>query len=75
MTPVIVATDSDSFDKWFLDARPGDICLYHRGFLAQVRDEPGSMARKTRKLHEAGHIALMQKRNGMEDYSYFARRK
>lgn len=69
---------------WLRQAHTGDVLVYHRGFLARdaileggelserQRAELGRLARRARYAAEAGHIHLLQRRLGKEEFEYLA---
>ncbi|GER08845.1 hypothetical protein GCM10007972_24480 [Iodidimonas muriae] len=69
---------------WIGQAAPGDVLVYHRGFLAlnitaqntclgeREKTELARMARRAFLASETGLVHLVQRRHGPEDYSYLA---
>jgi hypothetical protein len=69
---------------WIAQAEPGAVLEYHRGYLALDRtafgrfgDTParialGQMSSRAHDLAERGLVHLVQRRHGVEDYSYLA---
>lgn len=76
--------DENAFVDWRTDARPGDRLVYHRGFLARDRHPTmGRMAKSDRLVLERvadraladcnrGLVRLLQRKHGLEDFSYIA---
>jgi hypothetical protein len=70
-------------DRWFSTSSPGDRVSYFRGFLALDRG-PGSrlgeesgleldrVATAVMAMAAAGHVHLVQRRHGPNDYTYVA---
>ena len=68
---------------WLGQAAPGDVLEYHRGFLAldtfsrygfadPERVELARMARRAWWAAERGLVHLVQRRHGIDDFSYLA---
>jgi len=69
---------------WIGQARPGDVLEYHRGFLAldvlrhgsrlseRERAELARVGRRALWAAEQGFVHLVQRRHGLDDYSYLA---
>src|SRR5262245_37222781 len=72
------------FCKWLGQAAPGDVLVYHRGFLAADTDPHGSklperarreLARLARRAYwasELDRVHLVQRRRGPGDFIYVA---
>jgi hypothetical protein len=80
--PILKATIAD-LENWLAIATPGDALSYHRGFLAMDRgvgsrldehdrNELGRVADAAMILARSGHVHLVQRRHGLDDYTYFA---
>lgn len=94
ITPMIVpaaAADAtrplvseDAFCAWLGAAAPGEVLLYHRGFLAVDCGPPvppfaeaigkrlSNLARRAAQAAQDGSVCLVQSRHGDGDYSYLA---
>ena len=70
-------------DEWLVQAKPGDRLEYHRGYLAMDRgvgsrlgEESGleldRVATAVMAMAAAGHVHLVQRRHGPNDYTYVA---
>jgi hypothetical protein len=83
-TPPPAPLTEAAFCAWLGNAASGDAITYHRGALARETcpslnllsaDERVRVARlssRALKLAEAGHVHLVQRRRGFEDYEYLA---
>ena len=83
-TPSQTLLTEAAFCAWLGNAATGDAITYHRGALARETcpslnllppDERVRLARlsgRALKLAEAGHVHLVQRRRGYEDYEYVA---
>ncbi len=64
-----------TFANWLASAKRGDRFQYYRGVLMHFdrdRDMPPPDAYLAWAAYETGRATLLQKRNGKNDYSYFA---
>ena len=73
-----------AFCAWLGQANPGDALVYHRGLLAldaglnsqtldsNARRELARVARRAWWAAEQGLVHLVQRRNGVDDFSYIA---
>lgn len=78
-----VVTTSDELENFMADAKPGDVCVYHRGHLAYDASREASNLDEVNRLRLTllGNIAyalcrqgtalLVQRREG-EDFAYLA---
>tara|TARA_B100001105_G_scaffold234008_1_gene208307 strand:- start:340 stop:681 length:342 start_codon:yes stop_codon:yes gene_type:complete len=72
------------FCAWLGQANPGDALVYHRGLLAldaglnsqtldsNARRELARVARRAWWVASQGLVHLVQRRNGVDDFSYIA---
>ncbi len=66
--------------RWVGQAKPGEILVYHRGFLAVDASDPGAserqrqdllrVASRARSLAAQGVVHLLQRRHGPNDFAY-----
>ena len=80
--PALNATDAD-LENWLAVAAPGDALVYYRGFLAMDRGVGSRLGEDERRelcrvagsamtLVRSGHVHLVQRRHGPDDYTYIA---
>lgn len=82
--PQQVPLTEAAFCAWLGAAATGDTITYHRGALARdtcaslnllppdERTRVARLASRVLKLAEAGHVHLVQRRHGYEDFEYLA---
>lgn len=75
------ALDDGGFEAWVKTAKPGAVCLYHTGVLANDRVEGSLAALRVHRLAETvtywtqkGLVNMVQRRLGAERYEYLAAR-
>jgi hypothetical protein len=73
------ALDIGGFEAWVKTAKPGQVCLYHTGMLANDRVENNlaslrvhSLASVATDSAKKGLVNLVQRRLGAENYEYLA---
>ena len=76
--------DEIGFCAWVAQAAPGEVLVYHRGFLAldrtafgrvsdpRARSALSQLGSRAHDLAERGLVHLVQHRHGPDDYSYVA---
>jgi hypothetical protein len=78
--PMLMVTLAE-FEAWYRSAQIGEALEYHRGFLAMDRALGSRLSEERRKeldrvahavmdMAGAGHVHLIQRRHGPDDYSY-----
>lgn len=79
-TPSVTIAD---LENWLAIAAPGDALAYYRGRLAMDRSVGSRLGENDRKelgrvadammiLAQSGHVHLVQRRHGLDDYTYIA---